>query len=384
MLNKTLVLGSVGHSYNDMYFYILPVLISLFRIELNLSYTETGLIMTVFMAMVAVFSTAWGSLGSKLGYNHLLAFGFLVASLGLLALSLVSNYIAIILLVALTGIGVSTFHPLTTAMVSFGIKRPGLSMGVFEGGGAIGAIFATILFSLLISSLGWRWTTVVLALPGFLLAYVFLRKMKINKKAELSKKLIRPTTIKTLTLFFTGRTIRGLAAGAVMAFLPTYILEAWHLSPSIGSLVYAAFFFGGLTGALFFGHLADRFSHIALAATATLMPALFMFLITQNISLPLGIIIIIVLGLCFVGFFPPHNCWIAEGITHENRGKLFGIGVALETIAVAISPILFGFIADQSSLITAFRFVSIPWLIGGLLFAIIYFQEIKSSEAETV
>ncbi len=376
MLNKTLVLGSIGHSYNDMYFYILPVLISLFRIELNLSYTEAGLIMTVFMAIVAVFSTAWGSLGSRLGYNRLLSLGFLAASLGLLAVTLVSNYIALIILVGFTGIGVSTFHPLTTAMVSFGIKRPGLSMGVFEGGGAAGAIFATIAVSLLINSWGWRWTTVLLAIPGFLLAYAFFNKMKIKKQEEQSLKVVRPTTVRALALFFTGRTIRGLAAGAVLTFLPTYILETWDLSPSMGSLVYSTFFIGGLIGAIIFGYLADKLSHIALVTVATLMPALFMFLITQDILLPLGILIIMILGICFVGFFPPHNCWISEGIKQEQRGKFFGFGAALETVAVAISPMIFGFIADEVSLVIAFRSVGIPWLAGGLFFAIVYGHEI--------
>ncbi len=382
MSKKNLILGSVGHGYNDMYFYILPILISLFRIELNLTYTETGLIMTVFMANVAVFSTAWGPLSVKLGYRRLLSLGFLVASLGLLTVTLVSNYTALILLVALTGIGVSTFHPLTTAMVSFSTKKPGFSMGVFEGGGAAGTIFATVVISLLINSWGWRWTTALLALPGFLLAYAFLSKIRLHNQGEQSQTVGRPTPVQILILFFVGRTIRGLAAGAVLAFLPTYILEIWHLRPSIGTLVYAVFFLGGLIGALFFGHLADRLNHIGLVTVSTFIPAILMLLITQSIPLSLGILLIMILGICFIGFFPPHNRWIAEGIKHEQRGKFFGFGIALETIAVAVSPILFGFIADRTSLIASFRSVGIPWFLGGLFFAIIFlwqkYKNIKS------
>ena len=375
MPDKTLILGSAGHSYNDMYFYILPKLISLFRIELGLTYTETGLIMTVFMANVALFSTAWGSLGNKLGYNRLLFLGFIVASLGLLAVTLVSNYTVLILLVALTGIGVSTFHPLTTAMVSFNTRKPGLSMGVFEGSGAAGTIFASIVISLLINIWGWRWTTALLALPGFFLAYAFLNKMRPGNQLKQLKEVGRPTTVHLLILFFVGRTVRGLAAGAVLAFLPTYILETWLLRPNIGPLVYSTFFLGGLAGAILFGHLADRFSHIGLVTVSTFMPALFMFLITQRISLPLGIIFIIILGACFVGFYPPHNRWIAEGIKQGQRGKFFGLGMALETLAVAISPFLFGFIADRFSLIISFRSMSMPWLAGSLFFAIIFGKE---------
>ncbi len=380
MRDKTLILGSFGHGYNDMYFYILPILISLFRIEFNLNYTQTGLIMTVFMANVAVFSSAWGSLVGKLGYNRLLSLGFLVASLGLLTVTLASSYTVLILLISLTAIGVSTFHPLTTAMVSFNTKKPGLSMGVFESSGAAGTVFAIIVISLLIGSWGWRWTTALLALPGFWLAYAFLNKMGINKQVNQPHKVGRPTTVKILVLFFAGRTVRGLAAGAVLAFLPTYILEAWSLRPSMGSLVYSTFFLGGLIGALFFGHLADRLSHIGLVTVSTLIPAFFMLLITQNIPLPLGILYIIILGICFLGFFPPHNRWIAEGIKQEQRGKFFGFGFALETMAVAISPFLFGFIADQVSLVASFRSVSIPWLVGGLFFVVIFLFQRQSKK----
>ncbi|MGI6114287.1 MAG: MFS transporter [Mahellales bacterium] len=377
MTNRNLLLGSVGHGYNDMYFYLFPMLIPLFRIEFNLNYSASGLIMTVYMAAVAVFSIAWGSLGDKMGYHRLLSIGFMAASIGLLLVTFAPNYYILVLLIALTSIGVSTFHPLATAMVSINTRKPGFSMGIFEGGGSIGGIFATVVMSLLINSWGWRWTTALLALPGFWLAYAFFSKAAVSNKSNQPHRINRPTTSKTLGLFFLGRITRGLAAGAVTSFLPSYILEAWKLTPNIGSIVYSTFFVGGLIGALYLGHLADRFNHILLVTITVLLPVPIIFLITQSVPLLLGIVLLIILGVCFIGFFPPHNRWIAEGITQQQRGKFFGLGMTLETIALAVSPGIFGFIADYAGLVASFKSVAIPWLISGLFFAIIFIREKK-------
>jgi FSR family fosmidomycin resistance protein-like MFS transporter len=377
MSGKGLWLTSLGHSYNDMYFYLFPLLVPLFRTEFNLNYAQVGIIMTVFYAVVAVLSSTWGPLGNKMGHHRLLSFGFITASLGLLAVTISASLPLIALFVAVTSIGVSTFHPLATAMISFNKKRPGFSMGIFEGSGTVGGIFATVVISLLIISLGWRWTVALLALPGFWLAYLFSRKISIKKDPPNLQTIKRPTTFQIMVLFFTGRTIRGLAAGATLSFLPSYILDTWHLKPNVGSLIYASFFLGGLVGAVFLGYLADRINPIGLVTLSTLMPVLLIFLITLKITLPLGILLILLTGAFHLGFYPPHNLWLAESITQEQRGKYFGIGMSLETIAVAGAPGIFGLFADKAGLLTAFRSAVAVWLVAGLIFALIFVKEIN-------
>ncbi|MDW7657000.1 MAG: MFS transporter [Bacillota bacterium] len=371
MVKKGLLATSIAHSYNDMYFYLFPLLMPLFRMEFALNYTQVGIVMTVFMAIIALFTSIWGSLGDKYDHHRVLSLGFVIATVGLLAVTLPTRFAWVVLFVALTGIGVSTFHPLATAMISFSISRPGFSMGVFEGSGTLGGIFATVVMSLLISSWGWRWTVVLLALPGLLLAFIFYRKVTIARVPNHAQTVQRPTALRVLMLFFTGRTLRGLAAGAVISFLPSYILEAWQLNPSTGSIIYATFFVGGLIGAVYLGHLADRISHILLVTITTLMPVLLIITVTLPVSLPFGVLILLLIGACFTGFYPPHNRWIAEGITQEQRGKYFGIGMTLETLAFAVAPGIFGFLADRAGLVTALRSTTSIWLIAGVFFTLV-------------
>ena len=43
-VKSKLKLHALGHSYNDMYFFIIPLLLPLFREEFSLSYFQSGLI----------------------------------------------------------------------------------------------------------------------------------------------------------------------------------------------------------------------------------------------------------------------------------------------------------------------------------------------------
>jgi MFS transporter, FSR family, fosmidomycin resistance protein len=372
MTGKSLWLSSVGHSYNDMYFYLLPLLIPLFRMEFHLSYTQVGIIMSVFYLVVAVLSIAWGALSNKYGHYRLLSLGFLTAAMGLLAVTISSSLYLIVLFIAVMSMGASTFHPLATAMVSFDKRRPGFSMGIFEGSGTVGGIFATGVISLLIISLGWRWTVALLALPGLVLAYVFYKKTISMNDPPLMQTIKHPKTRRVIFLFFTGRTVRGLAAGATLSFLPSYIMEAWHLQTNTGSLIYMSFFIGGLVGAVALGYLADRLNPIGLATLSTLMPVLLIFVLTMKVILPLGVLLILLTGAFHLGFYPPHNLWIAESITQEQRSKYFGIGMGLETVAVAVAPGIFGLIADKAGIMIAFRSTTAVWLIAGILFAFVF------------
>ena len=64
-IKSKLKLNALGHSYNDMYFFIIPFLLPLFREEFSLSYVQSGLILTVHVALRSIFSLIFGYLGDK-------------------------------------------------------------------------------------------------------------------------------------------------------------------------------------------------------------------------------------------------------------------------------------------------------------------------------
>ena len=55
-IKSKLKLNALGHSYNDMYFFIIPFLLPLFREEFGINYVQSGLILTVHVALRSIFS----------------------------------------------------------------------------------------------------------------------------------------------------------------------------------------------------------------------------------------------------------------------------------------------------------------------------------------
>jgi len=76
-------------------------------------------------------------------------------------------------------------------------------------------------------------------------------------------------------------------------------------------------------------------------------------------------------------FFPSLNTWLTFICPVNRQGKIFGILFFSEGISATIAPTLYGWIADQFSLIWAYRMAAIPLFISFVLFLTLHFLEIK-------
>ena len=77
------------------------------------------------------------------------------------------------------------------------------------------------------------------------------------------------------------------------------------------------------------------------------------------------------LGICYIGFFPPQNLWLSQVSRRAVRGKMFGAGMTLDTVAAAVAPALFGFLGDRWDLVTSFRWMLLPLAVATTLFVVV-------------
>ena len=75
----------LGHGANDLFWFILPLVLPLLLIRYNLSYAQAGGILTVYLFVTAVCSFIMGKLSDRLSPRKILGYGFILASLGLIA-----------------------------------------------------------------------------------------------------------------------------------------------------------------------------------------------------------------------------------------------------------------------------------------------------------
>lgn len=383
-IKSKLKLNALGHSYNDMYFFIIPLLLPLFREEFGINYVQSGLILTVHVALRSFFSLLFGYFGDKYEKKVIIAYGFVCSSIFLGGLVWLNNIHTIVTFLFLIAIGVSTFHPLATAIVRENSKKHqrGRYLSLFSAAGTAGIIVASLLFGFLVQIWGWKITCLLLSLPGYFLGYAYLKstKDKKNLKIETEKKF----KLGHINLFFVSMGIRSLGLWAVLSFLPLYATDYLGLKPEVSAWSVSIIFLGMLVGSLISSRIIDKSNPLILILSATIITT-FLVLGITIITQPISIILLIgTLGIVEGIFFPSLNTWLTFICPVHQQSKIFGMLFFAEGISATIAPTLYGWIADQSNLIWAYRLATIPLFLSFILFLTLHFLESKHDKAYKV
>jgi len=383
-IKSKLKLNALGHSYNDMYLFIIPFLLPLFREEFGINYVQSGLILTIHVALRSIFSLVFGYFGDKYEKKVIIACGFICSSIFLGGLVRINNIHTIVTFLFLLAIGVSTFHPLATAIVRENSKKHqrGRYLSLFSAAGTAGIIVASLLFAFLVQIWGWKITCLLLSLPGYFLAYKYLKskKGKKNLKTEAEKKIKQGYVY----LFFISMGIRSLGFWAILSFLPIYATDYLGLKPEVSAWIVTIIFSGVFLGSLISSKIIDKSNPLILVLSTTIITTFLVLGITFIAQFILIILLIGVLGIVEGIFFPSQSTWLTFICPVIHQSKIFGIGVFVEGFSATIAPVLYGWIADQSNLVWAYRLAAIPLFVSFILFLILHFLESKHDKAYKV
>ncbi len=380
-VKSKLKLNALGHSYNDMYFFIIPFLLPLFREEFGINYVQSGLILTIHVALRSIFSLVFGYFGDKYEKKVIIAGGFIFSSIFLGSLIWINNINTIVTFLFLLAIGVSTFHPLAIAIVRENSKKHqrGHYLSLFSAAGTAGLIVASLLFGFLVQIWGWKMTCLLLSLPGYFLGYAYLKSKRVKKnlKVKTEKKIKRGH----IDLFFISMGIRSLGIWAVLSFLPFYATDYLGLKPEISAWVVSIIFIGMFVGSLLSSRIIDK-SHTLILVLSTTIIATFLVLgITFIVQLVPIVLLLGILGITEGIFYPSQTTWLTFICPVNHQSKVFGISLFIEGLSATIAPILYGWIADKYSLIWAYRLAAIPLFISFILFLVLHFLESKHEKA---
>ena len=394
---KLLKVSFLGHIFNDMYWFTLPLILPLIKAEFNLNYTQSGLLFTSYIAMGAFGSLVTGYLGDRIGRRFILSWGFFFGSLALVLCVFSSNYWQLFFTLILLGAGLSTFHPSMIAVLSnsFTYKR-GTILGLFQFWGWIGTLSAVIIISSLIRVVpNWRGILLILSIPGFIFAPLFFKSLKplITEKNssnnEKNKNYHHPSVSekKTITplpfiIFMIASSLFMMTHYTVINFMPIYLVEVKLFSLIVAGYSFALVGLGGLLGTITSGRMCDKSSTLT-----TLMifisftgPVIIFLTFLQNYTLI--IIFLILFGIVYAGLFPAQQAYLAEITPQRSRGGYYGIVFCLGYIVGAISPGITGIIADRIGLSNALKISTIPIFISLILLFVL--KIMKQQKAKIV
>ncbi|WP_418282180.1 MFS transporter [Halorubrum sp. DTA98] len=414
-----MTLISATHGVNEFFSIAIPPIIPFLVADLDITYTEGGLLLTVFFVMYSVFQLPAGVIADRIGKKRLLVGGLIGMVLGLYLASMADSYEALVASQVIAGISGSTYHPTGMSLISdFETgSTEGKAMGVFGFFGMAGVAGAPLVIGGLAGVLDWRFGLAVAATLGlvFTLVFAVLFSEPESRSPDVAGSDTGPTsadaddralddrdvgdgtapgsrsTIERLRAGVTGvlrvpltatvllllvmTVLVSLQTRAIMTFTTSYVADTTGGTATLGNAVFFVMLVSGSVSSLWAGSLADRVHRGLLGvgvsvATAVLLVVTYL-LVSGSGALPeellVGALVVLffVIGLAMYACVPVKNAIISSEAEREFSGSLFGLTQTSSAVGSASGPAVFGFLATEFGLAIAYPLIgSVSLLIG--------------------
>ncbi len=363
------------HLMELVYAGILPLLIARF----GLSLAEVGVLVFPFLAMLGVGSLPAGLLSDRWSsYRVLLLFFFGMALAGLAA-ALSDSLWLLALSMGLLGLFSSLYHPTGLALLSLGVRRKGLAMGLNGVYGNLGLALSPFLAGLLGSRFGWQSAFLAPAAASFLCGVALLCfPLRIDPHAAAGREereaaaenRHRPGSRReTLIWLYAVMIVIGFAYRGLMTYLPKHIGDqlpvSWLPAVAAGGLFASLALAAGAVGQIWGGHRSDHSDPFRLYFRVV---PLFAPLLA-GAALLAGWTLLAGLSLFFFFFFssqPLENQMLARITPARYRSTGYGIKFGLNLGIGATAAPICGLIGDRFGLGWIFLFLAGVLVLAGL------------------
>jgi len=352
--------------------------------EFGWSYTQISFAMSLRGMEMSILSPIVGFLVDRYGPRRLSFWGVFTIGVGFLMLSLTQTlwmFYASIVLIAFGG-GGCTGVVMNNVVSNWFQRRIGLALGIMNVGlGACGLMIPIVVW--LIDAYGWRSAVVALGVGTWIicvpLALVIRDRpeqyglhpdggtapsaTQVNSPGD--RKAAAPMTFPEALrhrafLFITlGEVIRMMALAAVMNHIMPY-LNVLQVPRSTAGLIAGGLTVFSIPGRLCFGWLADRFDKRWVAAVASGLMTIGMFLLCyadQGWGL---IIFLLFFPIGFGGAIVVRGVMIQSYFGREAFGRLIGLLMGASAVGGIVGPTLAGYLFDTMGSYT------FTWIILGI------------------
>ena len=367
---------SIVHVVDDTNQSALPALLPFLIASHGLSYTAAAGLMLFASVSSSVVQPAIGALADRKSMPWLIAAGVFFAALGLALVGAMPNYWSIVACVAVSGVGIATFHPEAARFANYVAgDRKATGMRWFSAGGNLGFAAGPLFLTALVLAFG-PIGTLALAVPGVFAAVLVLRELP-RLQSFVPMRPPRHVTAGTdrwgaFALLTAAVSTRSMAYIGLVAFLPLYLIGVVHATKPEANVGLTLMLVAGVTGTIFGGRFADWAGRKATFVTSTILTApavlAFVAITTAFPNLIVAYALAIVVGFVLVASqtayvvmgqeYLPNRLGIASGVT---------LGLAI-SLGGAGTPVL-GAIADRLSLQAAFEAIAALALVAGAIAA---------------
>ena len=364
------ILGIIGSGHFLSHFYVLclPPLFPFFKSEFGVSYAALGLLLSIRSIANGTMQVPVGFLVDRIGARAVLTTGITMMAVGIALISFVQSYWALAALVAVIGVGSSTFHPADYAILNASIAggKIGRAFSLHTFSGQLGTATAPVIIIFLVTLFDWRTALVLVGLIGIaVMAVLATQWNKIQDDGETSKKKktasslpsLGPETLRgnigillsrPMLIFLAFYSITSLASGGLQAFTVVALVSLHDTPLAAASGALTGYLFASALGVLLGGAIADRTTrHDIQAALAFIVGAIIM-VVVGGVSLHFTAVVfaLTLAGLTQGMIRPARDMMVRAAVPKGAIGRAFGFVSAGASVGGALSPVLFGWVID--------------------------------------
>ena len=355
---RTLGLISAAHWVSHFHMLVLPMLFPFLKAQLSVGYIQLGFALTVFAVVSGLTQAPIGYLVDHVGARKILLLGLTLGGCALILLGLHLTYPSLIACAVLLGLANSVYHPADYAILSAHMDeaRMGRAVSIHTFAGYFGGAVAPAIVAALVTTVGGLGALIVSGAVGPLVALLLMiggvpdagaAKQRDAAGAAAKASIITPALI-LLTVFFM---LLSLSNAGIGSFGVVALMTGYATSFPTANLALTAFLGAGAAGVLAGGFLADRTTRhgqvaaICFAANAAIVLAI------ATVTLPDPVLIAAMAAAGFLGgvIAPSRDMLVRRAAPPGAAGRAFGIVSTGFNVGGIISPLLFGWIMDQSA-----------------------------------
>lgn len=368
------ILLAMGHFFNDFYCNFLPILLPILIPKLGLSLTLSGALVMVMSLSANVLQPVFGYFMDKYNFNKIMPLIIPFGAVFICLTNWASNFIVLAVLIGLSGLAVSTFHPMGAGLVSKVAPDGKIStcISIFVAGGSFGFALAPILLVYFMQMYSLDYLP-ILIIPAIVLGILMyssgLSKARfVNEQVakNMHFNLAQILQNKPLMLLNISMGLRAWLFTALVTFLPLWAIEK-GCDNTLSGWILTIYLCGSVIGGLIGGALNDKIGYkkvILWALIFTLIPTMY-FLFAQQINILMYIALFVGGGLVMAAN-PGAIVW-GQDLLPDNPGMASGMMLGLSFGLGGFGTMLTGSLAESYGLTMALALTAILLVISIVL-----------------
>ena len=356
----------------------------------HISDTQCGWLVSVIYLAIGILTFPVSILVDRWSRTKTIGLMAIVWSLATALCAITGSYVQLFMARILIGFGEAGYAPGGSALISgmYPLEKRSKMMGLWNASIPLGSAIGVGMGGIIAQSLGWKHAFGIVAVPGLLIAILFLfvkdyktvdlsfidksnNKIKMEKKDMIREFISKPSVIYT----YFGMAAVVFVTTAIIVWLPKYFEIERHMEPKTAGSLAGAVMLLALIGAPLGGFLIDKWrtseprARLLFPALSTLGSGILLFIALALLKGTGQLIVLFAFGILIMTFIAGAAA-VTQDVIHPGlRATSYAIAVAVQNLIGSFTaPIVLGKISDLSNIKTAVSILPFVLMVGALFF----------------